>query len=84
MPLQHSIVMSMTNSLALEYGQTITHVLGRSVADTSHFAYHGNVPTLICGPQGGNTCETNEWLDLDSLVPTTRAMARTTWHMLQF
>lgn len=81
-PHDHPLVTAMHAALADEYQMQITHVLGRSVADTSHFAYHGQVPTLICGPQGGNTCETNEWLDLDSLLPTTRAMARTTWHML--
>jgi succinyl-diaminopimelate desuccinylase len=82
-PADHPLVISMRAHLQDEYNQPITNVLGRSVADTSHFAFHGHVPTLICGPQGGNTCETNEWLDIDSLLPTTRAMARTTWHMLQ-
>jgi hypothetical protein len=67
----------MTTELAHEYQQPIRYVLGRSVADTSHFAFHGRVPTVICG-QGGNTCEANEWLDLDSLLPTTRAMMKTT------
>lgn len=81
-PTDHPLVMCMHAHLSEEYQSPITHVLGRSVADTSHFAFHGHVPTLICGPQGGNTCETNEWLDLDSLLPTTRAMARTTWQML--
>ncbi|MEY2844553.1 MAG: hypothetical protein RL076_99 [Chloroflexota bacterium] len=82
-PRTHPLVTSMHASLQSEYQMPITHVLGRSVADTSHFAFHGHVPTLICGPQGGNTCETNEWLELESLLPTTRAMARTTWQMLQ-
>lgn len=82
-PADHPLVTTMHASLQHEYQQPITHVLGRSVADTSHFAFHGHVPTLICGPHGGNTCETNEWLDIDSLLPTTRAMARTTWQMLQ-
>ncbi len=81
-PHDHPLVTTMHATLADEYQMPITHVLGRSVADTSHFAFHGHIPTLICGPQGGNTCETNEWLDLNSLLPTTRAIARTTWHML--
>ena len=82
-PGDHPLVTSMHANLRDEYHTPITHVLGRSVADTSHFAFHGHVPTLICGPQGGNTCETNEWLDLDSLLPTTRAMTRSTWQMLK-
>ena len=72
----------MSDALATEYQMPIRHVLGRSVADTSHFAFHGHVPTLICGPQGGNTCEANEWLELDSLLPTSRAMLRATLQML--
>ncbi|MBM4413103.1 MAG: M20 family metallopeptidase [Chloroflexi bacterium] len=81
-PKNHPLVKTMHAALAQEYNMQIMHVLGRSVADTSHFAFHGHVPTLICGPQGGNTCETNEWLDVDSLLPTARAMARATWQML--
>jgi acetylornithine deacetylase/succinyl-diaminopimelate desuccinylase-like protein len=72
----------MTAELAHEYQQEIHYVLGRSVADTSHFAFHGKIPTVICGPQGGNTCEANEWIDLDSLLPTTRAMIKTTLTLL--
>lgn len=79
----HPLVTCMHANLHDEFHVPITHVLGRSVADTSHFAFHGQIPTLICGPQGGNTCEANEWLAIDSLLPTARAMARTTWQMLQ-
>jgi acetylornithine deacetylase/succinyl-diaminopimelate desuccinylase-like protein len=66
----------MRTALQQEYHQEITLVLGRSVADTSHIAFHGGIPTVICGPQGGNTCEANEWLAIDSLLPTARAMVR--------
>ena len=82
-PNSHPLVTITHAALAQEYKMPITHVLGRSVADTSHFAFHGHVPTLICGPQGGNTCETNEWLAIDSMLPTARAMARATWQMLE-
>lgn len=81
-PTSDPLVQIMTAELAHEYQRPIHYVLGRSVADTSHFAYHGQIPTVICGPQGGNTCEANEWLDLDSLLPTTRAMMKTTLKLL--
>jgi len=81
-PTSDPLVQIMTAALAHEYQQEIHYVLGRSVADTSHFAFHGHVPTIICGPQGGNTCEANEWLDLDSLLPTTRAMMQATIRLL--
>ena len=75
-PPTSSLVTAMQAAIAQEYGTDVTFVLGRSVADTSHIAFHGKIPTVICGPQGGNTCEANEWLDLPSLLPTARAMAR--------
>lgn len=69
------LVQVVRNHLAREQGREIQLVLGRSVADTNHFAVHGRVPTLICGPQGGNTCEANEYLEISSLLPTARAIA---------
>jgi succinyl-diaminopimelate desuccinylase len=75
-PESSSLVQSMRTAIAIEYDSPVTLVLGRSVADTSHIAFHGGIPTVICGPQGGNTCEANEWLDLPSLLPTARAMTR--------
>jgi acetylornithine deacetylase/succinyl-diaminopimelate desuccinylase-like protein len=68
--------------LASEQGREVRLVLGRSVADTSHFAVHGGVPTLICGPQGGNTCEANEYVDVDSLLPVARTLVRSAIDLL--
>lgn len=61
--------------------------LARSVADTNHFAgakagYPG-IPTLICGPQGGNTCEANEYVLVDSLVPTAQALYNSVLELLR-
>ena len=61
----------------------IRHVLGRSVADTNHFAVHGGVPTMIYGPQGGNTCECNEWVDVASLTAVARTYTRAVLELLQ-
>lgn len=67
-----ALVRTVREHLAREQGRDVRLVLGRSVADTSHFAVHGGVPTLICGPQGGNTCTADEYLEISSLVPTAR------------
>ncbi len=67
-----ALVQTVRAHLEREQGREIRLVLGRSVADTSHFAVHGNVPTLICGPQGGNTCTADEYVDITSLLPTAR------------
>jgi acetylornithine deacetylase/succinyl-diaminopimelate desuccinylase-like protein len=81
-PKQSKLVKTMTRNLEEETGLKIKHVLARSVADTNHFAVHGGVPTLICGPTGGNTCEANEWVNVDSLLPTSRALMKTIQDLL--
>lgn len=66
--------------LAEERGVNVDDVrldLARSVADTNHIAVYGGVPTMICGPLGGNTCEANEFVFIDSLLPTAKTYART-------
>ena len=64
-------------NLETELGQDVKLALARSVADTNHIAVHGGVPTIIMGPTGGNTCEANEWVDMESLPQITRAITRT-------
>ena len=67
-----ALVQIVSKHLAREQECAIQLVLGRSVADTSHIAVHGGVPTLICGPQGGNTCTANEYVEVESLLPIAR------------
>lgn len=71
-PPDSHFVQTVTKNMAREFNQDITHVLGLSVADTNHFAVHGNVPTLTFGPRGGNTCEANEYVEITSLAPVAR------------
>jgi acetylornithine deacetylase/succinyl-diaminopimelate desuccinylase-like protein len=68
--------------LARETGREVRFVMGRSVADTNHFAAHGGVPTLICGPQGGNTCEANEYVDVETLLPVARTYVQSVIDLL--
>ena len=81
-PKTSKLVKIVTRNLERETGWRVRHVLARSVADTNHIATHGGVPTLICGPTGGNTCEANEWVDVDSLLPTSRMLARSVIDLL--
>ena len=37
---------------------------------------------LLYGPQGGNTCKANEYLDVDSLLPTTKIYLNTVLNIL--
>ena len=60
-----------------ELGQPVHYLIGRSVNDASHFAVHGGIPTLVYGPQGGNTCAANEYLDVTTLEPVARTYLRT-------
>ena len=81
-PKTSKLVKVVTRNLEHETGWRVRHVLARSVVDTNHIATHGGVPTLICGPTGGNTCEANEWVDVDSLLPTSRMLARSVIDLL--
>ena len=81
-PKDSNLVQTVTRNLEQETGWKVKHVLARSVADTNHIAGHGGVPTLICGPTGGNTCEANEWVDVESLLPTSRVLTRSVLDML--
>ena len=76
-PPEAPLVQLVRRHLAAEQGGPVRLVLGRSVADTSHFAVHGRIPTLICGPDGGNTCQANEYVQLSSLMPIARTYVRT-------
>jgi acetylornithine deacetylase/succinyl-diaminopimelate desuccinylase-like protein len=81
-PTDSMFVKVITRSLRAETGWDVRHVIGKSVADTNHFAVHGGVPTIICGPTGGNTCEANEWVDVASLVSTTRVYVSSVMDLL--
>ena len=81
-PAESKLVQTVTKNMAAELGREIKHVLGRSVADTNHFAVHGGVPTLIYGPQGGNTCEANEYVLVDSLPGVTRVYVQSVLDLL--
>lgn len=81
-PKDSNFVKTVTKNLEEETGWRVRHVLASSVADTNHIAAHGGVPTLICGPTGGNTCEANEWVDVDSLLPISRVLTRSVLDLL--
>jgi acetylornithine deacetylase/succinyl-diaminopimelate desuccinylase-like protein len=75
-PPDSPLVQTVRRNLESEIGQPVRLVLGRSVADTNHFAVHGGIPTLVCGPQGGNTCRANEYVKVDSLLPVARTITQ--------
>lgn len=71
-PSSSKFVETVQSIMEQESGKRIQLDIARSVADTNHIAVYGGVPTMICGPQGGNTCEANEYLLVDSMLPTAR------------
>jgi hypothetical protein len=72
-PAESAFTRVVRASLAHELGREVSLTLAQSVADVNHIAVHGGVPALTMGPWGGNTCEADEWIDLDSLVHIARA-----------
>jgi succinyl-diaminopimelate desuccinylase len=81
-PGDSELVQTVKRNLEKEIQREVNFVLGRSVADTNHFAVHGGIPTLICGPTGGNTCEANEYVELDSLEAVARTYVRSAVDLL--
>jgi acetylornithine deacetylase/succinyl-diaminopimelate desuccinylase-like protein len=81
-PPDSLLVQTVRRNLEHEIGEPVQLVLGRSVADTNHFAVYGGVPTLVCGPQGGNTCRANEYVEIDSLLPVARTAIQTVIDLL--
>jgi len=81
-PPDSRFVQTVKRNLEAETGWDVEFVLGRSVADTNHFAVHGGVPTIICGPTGGNTCEANEYVDIPSLGAVARTYVRSALGLL--
>ena len=76
------LVRCVTERLRAELAREVRYILARSVADTNHIAVHGGVPTLICGPDGGNTCEANEYVLVDSLEPIARTYVKVALDLL--
>lgn len=56
-----------------QLGRPVRYALARSVADTNHFAVTGGIPTLVYGPDGGNTCQANEFVHIESTLRVARA-----------
>lgn len=81
-PEDAQIVQEISKQILVEFNEPSAHVIGRSVNDASHFTVYSGIPTLIYGPQGGNTCKANEYLEVDSLVPTARIYLNTVTKIL--
>jgi len=81
-PEDAQIVKEISRQIQSELGEPSTHVIGRSVNDASHFTVYGGIPTVLYGPQGGNTCKANEYIEIDSLVPTARIYLNTVLSIL--
>ncbi len=81
-PADSRLVQTVKTNMERELGHEVKFVLGRSVADTNHFAVHGGVPTLIYGPQGDNTCEANEYVLVDSMPAVARVYTQSVLDLL--
>jgi acetylornithine deacetylase/succinyl-diaminopimelate desuccinylase-like protein len=81
-PADSRLVQTVRANMERELGHEVKFVLGRSVADTNHFAVYGGVPTLIYGPQGGNTCEANEYVLVDSMPAVARVYTQSVLDLL--
>lgn len=70
---QSPFVQSTRARVEEQIGKPVRYALARSVADTNHFAVTGGIPTLVYGPEGGNTCQANEYVNIESTTRVARA-----------
>jgi succinyl-diaminopimelate desuccinylase len=82
LPLADHFVQSVLYHHAQATGTAIRPTLGRSVCDANHFAAFGNTPTIVCGPDGGNTCEANEYVLVDSMLAVANTYVATVQELL--
>ncbi len=73
---------TITRNLEAFSGGKVRYVVETSVADTNHIAVHGGVSTIILGPDGGNTCEVNEYVEVSSLPVVTKVIIRSVMDLL--
>lgn len=76
-PADSLLVQTVRRNMERELDRPVRLSLQRSVADTNHFAVHGGIPTLVWGPQGGNTCQANEYVEIDSMPAVARTYIQT-------
>ena len=81
-PSDSLLVQTVRRNIERELGQPARLFLQRSVADTNHFAVYGGIPTLVWGPQGGNTCQANEYVKVDSMPAVARIYIQTAIDLL--
>ena len=81
-PSDSHLVRTVVGNMERELAQPASMWLQRSVADTNHFAVHGGVPTLVLGPQGGNTCQANEYVEVGSMPAVARIYVQTAIDLL--
>lgn len=70
---ESKFVQSTRKRVEEQLGRPVRYALARSVADTNHFAVTGGIPTLVYGPEGGNTCQANEYVGIESTLRVARA-----------
>ncbi len=81
-PPESRLVKTVTKNLEEQVGRKVRYVIETSVADTNHIAVHGKVPTIILGPDGGNTCEANEYVEITSLPVVTKTIIKSVLELL--
>ena len=79
---ESKLVKTVTRNLEEFSGRRVRYVVETSVAGTNHIAVHGGIPTIILGPDGGNTCEANEYVEISSLPVVTKTIIRSVLDLL--
>jgi acetylornithine deacetylase len=74
---EEPIVQLLTSHHEAVYGETLPPNSGTGTNDMRNFNVYSGMPALCYGCNGFGAHEADEWLDLDSLVPTAQVLAGT-------
>jgi acetylornithine deacetylase/succinyl-diaminopimelate desuccinylase-like protein len=74
-PVDHPMVLAFARAYEAEAGRPPEYAY-TGYGDPNLFSTNAGIPTVMCGARGGNFHEADEWVDLPTIVSSTRMLIR--------
>lgn len=75
--IKHPIVQTVAKFVKELTGKEAKFIGGSAGLDTRHYVLHGEVPAICFGPRGSGFHSVDEYVEIDSVVETTKVLAST-------
>ena len=75
--VNHPIVKLVKGTAEEVLGERVVFAGGSAGLDTRHFILYGGIPAITFGPEGENTHGIDEYVNLDSVIKTSKVLALT-------